>query len=163
MRDFLVNFEVNTIQSVIVFLYDKNNQFLFHLRDGNPDIIFPNHWGLFGGEMMKNESPKSAAIRELQEEIEYVPEEILEFRSYHRQDLLKGKLQNYCIKAFYGKLKVEKSELALNEGADLGIFSVDECYSGQMFSSRFQKKFPIIPHLFDILNEFLNESPHLVI
>ena len=152
---------MNPINSVIVILYDCNRSYLFQLRDNKKSIIFPAHWGLFGGEIEENEEPREAAFRELKEEIEYVPEEIYEFHQYYRQDLLNGEIRDYYIHAHYGKLTVAQSELVLNEGADLALFNENEILNGQMFSKKFQKNFPIISPLLSFLKDFLKASPHL--
>ena len=150
-----------TINSVIVFLYDNNMSYLFQLRDNKESIIFPEHWGLFGGEIKENEEPLDAAFRELQEEIEYVPDEIYEFRQYNRQDMLRGELQDYSIHAHYAKLTVAQSELVLHEGADLALFTENEILTGRMFSEKFQKHFKIVPPLMNFLKDFINTSPIL--
>ena len=149
------------IRSVIVFLYDEKRSYLFQLRDNKPSIIFPAHWGLFGGEIEDNEEPQDAAFRELHEEIEYVPEKIYEFQRYYRQDLLRGELRDYYIHAHYGKLTIAQSELVLQEGADLALFTENEILTGQMFSEKFQKRFPIVPPLMNFLKDFLNAFPIL--
>ena len=149
------------IHSVIVFLYDDSSSYLFQLRDDKPSIIFPSHWGLFGGEIEENEEPREAAFRELHEEIEYVPEKIYEFQRYHRQDLLRGELRDYYIHAHYAKLTVAQSELVLHEGADLALFTENEILTGQMFSKKFQKRFQIVPPLMNFLKDFLNAFPIL--
>ena len=147
------------IHSVIVFLYDENRSYLFQLRDNKPHIIFPAHWGLFGGEIEEDEEPRDAVFRELQEEIEYVPEEIYGFHRYYRQDFLRGELRDYYIHAHYGKLTVTQSELVLQEGADLALFTENDILTGQMFSEKFQKRFPIVPPLMNYLKDFLITFP----
>lgn len=143
------------VNSVVVFLYDDNDSYLFQLRDDKPTIIFPNHWGLFGGEINEDETPLEAVSRELEEEIQYIPEKIYEFRQYRRQDVLRGQLLDYCIHAYYGKRTVSLSQLVLREGADFGVFSIDEILTGQLFSKKWNDYFPVIPPLMSFFHEYL--------
>ena len=144
------------INAVIVFLYDDDNSYLFQLRDNKPTIIFPNHWGFFGGEIKEGETPSETAARDLKEEIQYVPKEIFKFRKYQRQDVLQGKLRDYCIHAYYGKRTIPLTKLILHEGADLGAFSVDEILTGQLFSDKWNKYFPITPPLTEFFHDYLH-------
>ena len=58
---------------VSVFLKADNGSFLMQLRDDIPSIVFPEHWGLFGGTIESGESVCEAASRELEEEIALRP------------------------------------------------------------------------------------------
>ncbi len=57
-----------TVKGIIVF----NDKLLLQLRDDNPKIFYPNHWGFFGGEVESRESPSQAIRRELLEELALV-------------------------------------------------------------------------------------------
>ena len=46
-----------------------NDKYLLQLRDNNKKNYFPNYWGLFGGQLNKNETYSNAAKREIKEEI----------------------------------------------------------------------------------------------
>ena len=83
------------------------------------------------------------------------------FQRYYRQDFLRGELQDYYIHAHYGKLTVAQSELVLQEGADLALFTENEILTGQMFSEKFQKRFQIVPPLMNFLKDFSNAFPIL--
>ena len=50
---------------VSVFLRSNEDLYLMQLRDDNPSIVFPGHWGLFGGTIEIGESTCEAASREL--------------------------------------------------------------------------------------------------
>jgi 8-oxo-dGTP diphosphatase len=55
----------NSVHALLIY----NNKFLLQKRDNIKNIHFPDFWGLFGGKVKKNELPKKAIIRELEEEI----------------------------------------------------------------------------------------------
>jgi len=54
-----------SVKGIIVF----NDKLLLQLRDDDPKIFYPNHWGFFGGEVESRESPSQAIRRELLEEL----------------------------------------------------------------------------------------------
>lgn len=62
--------EFNNVGAVIEV---PNRGFLFQLRDNIPDIVMPGRWGLFGGHIESGESAEETLIREVKEEICYLP------------------------------------------------------------------------------------------
>ena len=56
---------------VVAFLHKGFDLYLLQLRDFKSSIIYPGHWGAFGGAMEEGESPETAICRELIEEIGY--------------------------------------------------------------------------------------------
>ena len=42
----------------------SNNKYLLQLRDNKKNILYPNHWALFGGRFKKHESAEECLIRE---------------------------------------------------------------------------------------------------
>lgn len=52
-------------------LVTTDGRYLMQLRDNRPDIIIPDHWGLFGGTVDRGESAEAALRRELIEELEF--------------------------------------------------------------------------------------------
>ncbi len=58
-------------EGVVVLLENAGGQIAFQLRDDNPEIMYPNYWGLFGGWMEAGESPQQTAVREIMEELGY--------------------------------------------------------------------------------------------
>ena len=101
---------------VAVFLRANNGSYLLQLRDDNPSIEFPGHWGLFGGTIENGESPCEAASRELEEEIEIriVPEEIYEYRQYLRS--------NYLVHACICDMEISLSKLRNSTGDNPSVF-----------------------------------------
>ncbi len=149
---------IDEIHAVIVFLHDGNGSYLFQLRDNKKDIVFPGHWGMFGGEIKQGESPCDAGFRELKEEINYTPPAIYSFRQYQHQHVLQDQLRNYRIESCYGELVVPLSQLDLQEGMDLGLFSVNEILTGKLFSQKLKTYFPIVPPLMGYFFDYLNEE-----
>ena len=144
-----LNFNNSIIHEVVsIFLRANNDSYLMQLRDNKSSIVFPGHWGLFGGAIESGETACEAASRELEEEIEIsvVPEEIYEFRQYIQS--------NYIVHTCYYNLKTPLSKLNLQEGADLGLFSINEILRGRLFSQKFHKYFlvadPLIGYFRDV-------------
>ena len=48
---------------VAIAILHRNGQFLLQLRDNIPGIIYPGHWGLFGGHLEPGETPAVAVER----------------------------------------------------------------------------------------------------
>ena len=59
--------------SVALAMLHRDGRWLLQLRDDIDSIIYPGHWGLFGGHVEPGESPADAVQRELEEEISWVP------------------------------------------------------------------------------------------
>ena len=135
------------MEVVSIFLKSDNDSYLLQLRDDTPSIVFPGCWGLFGGTLEEDESPHDAIVRELQEEIDYIPDEIFEFRKYQQQDRL--------INIYYGKVTLPITELKLNEGMDLDFFTVKEILKGKLFSKKMDSHFPIPSDLQGYFKDFL--------
>ena len=64
------------MKKVVKAIIYKNNQFLLQLRDNSKKISYPNHWSFFGGEVENNENDEDALLRELKEEIAWMPNKI---------------------------------------------------------------------------------------
>ena len=59
---------INKYKSVGAIIFYKK-KYLIQKRDNNKNIFFPNFWGVFGGNVKKNESSKKAILREIKEEL----------------------------------------------------------------------------------------------
>ena len=55
--------------AVAAILIRENGQLVMQLRDNNPKIFYPNHWGCFGGAIDSGESEVEACKREIEEEL----------------------------------------------------------------------------------------------
>lgn len=122
---------------VSVFLKADDGSYLMQLRDNKPSIVFPGHWGLFGGSIESGESVCEAASRELAEEIEIHadPGKISEFRRYRQT--------NIRVHTCLFDLRIPLSKLNLQEGADFGLFPITEILSGRLFSQKFDAYFEV--------------------
>lgn len=66
-----------------VILVDPTGAVLMQLRDDDPAIMFPNHWGLTGGAALDGETPEQTARREVAEETGLTLGRIEPFRAYY--------------------------------------------------------------------------------
>ena len=151
MANHVLSVENLILQEVVsVILMADNSSFLLQLRDDKPSIVFPDHWGLFGGTIESGESVCEAASRELEEEIELhvTPKEIIEFRQYS--------LSNYRVHTCFCHLKTPFTKLNIHEGADLGLFSINEILTGRLLSQKFNACFPVAKPLLGYFRDYLN-------
>jgi 8-oxo-dGTP diphosphatase len=133
---------------VAIAILHQADQFLFQLRDNIPTIVYPGHWGLFGGHLEANESAEVAVQRELLEEICYSPPHLSHFRSYTAD-------AQVIRHVFQGALTVSLDELTLLEGWDMGWFSRDDILRGDRYSAKAAQVCPLgQPHQ-RILLDFL--------
>ena len=136
-----------TKEAAITLLHIEYTRFLLQLRDIKDWIPYPGHWGAFGGEIESHENPGAAGCRELKEELGYVPEAIHYFRDYFLDS-------NVHLHVFYAEITVPISEMKLMEGLDMGLFSLEEIYSLELYSSKVGKNFPVPPLLADFFRDF---------
>lgn len=122
----------------IAILY-RQNQFLMQLRDNIPGILYPGHWGLFGGHIEPGELPDAAVIRELQEEINYTPSTISKFDCYSDPRVIRH--------VYHAPLTVDLDRLVLQEGWDLGLLTPEQILQGECYSKKAQAIKPLgTPH-----------------
>ena len=133
---------------VVVFLHKNFDSYLLQLRDFKSSIIYPGHWGAFGGAMEEGESPEAAICRELTEEIGYTPEAFKFFRQAYKD---KHKLN---VHIFYSEISVSTSDLFLMEGTDMGMFTKEEILTKNLYSQKLRKAFPIVPLLSEVFGNF---------
>ncbi len=105
------------------------------LRDNIPEIIYPGHWAFFGGHLELEEPPAAAVRRELAEEIGHVPSQLSLFKSYDDDHVIRH--------VFYAPLTVSIDALELNEGWDMGFFTLEDVHRGDRYSERAGKVCPL--------------------
>lgn len=132
------------VEVAIAIIY-QNDQFLMQLRDDLPNILFPGHWGFFGGHLEPGEDADAGVRRELYEEIGYTPENITLFESNE---------DDRVIRNFYqAELTVSVKELELNEGQDMGLCSIKDIQRGYKYSPKLGEDRPLgAPHQQALLN-----------
>ena len=143
-------------ETVTVFLHVDYEQFLLQLRDFKPSIPYPGHWGGFGGEVEPSETAESAGLRELKEELDYVPSSIYHFRNYslNAEESDSVGQAGILLHIFYGNLSLPVSQLSLSEGLDFGLFSRSEIFKGKLYSSRLKDCFPVPKLLISFFEDF---------
>lgn len=104
--------------SAIICWQDKT--LLFH-RDNRQDIPHPDHWQLPGGGIEKGEKPFEAIVRELQEEVTYVPKKLNLLTSIQMPDRTA-----YVYASFINADEVNKFKLGEDEGSEIQFLTVDE-------------------------------------
>ena len=118
------------------------------LRDFKPNIIYPGHWGFFAGHWKNNETAKEAMMRELLEELCWQPKSIIYLGN------LIGKW-NQRIHIHKCQLDGDLESLTLNEGQEIGVFTVDEIASNTLFSQKLMKCFPVTPISAKVFKRFI--------
>jgi 8-oxo-dGTP pyrophosphatase MutT (NUDIX family) len=140
------------VHVAIAILY-RDGKFLLQLRDNIPGIIYPGHWGFFGGHMEPDETPEAAVKRELLEEIGYAPPEMSKFGLYSDSSVVRH--------VFHGELGVELSQLVLGEGWDMDLLTPEEIRQGERYSEKAGEVRPLgRPHQ-QILLDFINRMSPL--
>lgn len=109
--------------AVAAIIYNEYNEILLHLRDDKKGIWYPNHWGLFGGAIEKNESMEDALQREIMEEIELIIEDPIFFSEFKFKF---NDISKHSLKRTYFKIFLKKDNfvyLKLHEGQEFKFFS----------------------------------------
>ncbi len=114
-----------------VILVDRQGRVLMQLRDDDPKIMFPGHWGLTGGAAHPGETPEQAARREVEEETGLVFERFDPFRAYYFSEHGAGKKSatartDYELYLFHAPCETPAEEMACGEGRGLRFFAPAE-------------------------------------
>ena len=137
----------NSIVRVAIAILYQDDKFLMQLRDDIPNIVYPGHWGLFGGHLEPGETPDVAVKRELLEEISYTPPNLLEFGCYPDEKAIRH--------VYYAPLTVELNQLVLLEGWDMDFLTIDNIKQGSYFSQKAKGVYPLVPTAQKILLDFV--------
>jgi 8-oxo-dGTP pyrophosphatase MutT (NUDIX family) len=113
-----------------VILVDPQGRVLMQLRDDNPKIMFPGHWGLTGGAAHPGETPEQTARREVEEETGIALERFEPFRAYYFNEQGVGKKTSskadYELYLYHAPCSTPAEEMACGEGRGLRFFARDE-------------------------------------
>ena len=140
--------------AVALAMLQRDDQWLLQLRDDIDTIIYPGHWGLFGGHLESGESASEAVMRELQEEINWSPTVPLEH--WFSDDS-----GNRVAHVFRGTLSVPLDQLTLNEGQDMKLVSLSDLVGPSIWSERRQELRPVAPRLSIVIDRLLHEGHEL--
>ena len=113
--------------AVAALLQLADGRYLMQLRDGNPNIFYPEHWGCFGGAVDAGEAPVAALLRELKEELAVAvdPAAVSRFTEFTFDFGFAGdgiRLRTYYAVALP---QADLGGLVLGEGADLAAFAAE--------------------------------------
>jgi len=135
-------------REVALAVLERDEAWLLQLRDDLETILFPGHWGLFGGHLAPGETPSQAVHRELLEEIKWIPATPLEHWFTNHNEFRVAHV-------FRGALTVPTEELMLLEGQDLKLTSISELRKGCIWSDRRCEMRPIAPGLDQVIERLL--------
>lgn len=125
----------------------RGDRLLMQLRDDHPTILYPGHWGLFGGHLEAGETPLAGLRRELQEEIGYCPEFLWPLGQYSDDRTIRH--------IFASPLAVELKDLVLGEGWDMALVAPSAVHQGWSYSARAGEERPLGTIHQQILKDFL--------
>jgi 8-oxo-dGTP pyrophosphatase MutT (NUDIX family) len=116
--------QLRPAHAVAALLQLADGRYVMQLRDSNPDIFYPDHWGCFGGAVEPDEEPVDALVRELHEElgIEVGPNDVRRFTEFTFDFGFAG--DGIRLRTFY-EVRLPQSDLngmVLGEGADFAAF-----------------------------------------
>jgi 8-oxo-dGTP diphosphatase len=135
-------------REVALAVLERDGAWLLQLRDDKESILYPGHWGLFGGHLDPDETPSEAVHRELLEEINWKPASPLK-HWFTSQDGPR------IAHVFRGGLSVPVEQLTLLEGQDLKLTSKFELRQGSIWSDRRSESRPIAPGLDQVIKRLL--------
>jgi 8-oxo-dGTP pyrophosphatase MutT (NUDIX family) len=115
-----------------VILVDALGRVLLQLRDDDPKIMFPGHWGITGGAAEAGEKPEDSARREVAEETGIPLGRIEPFRAYYFAETATGargstkRGADYELYLFHALCETPAEEMVCGEGRELRFFSPHE-------------------------------------
>lgn len=114
--------------AVAAIITDPTGRYLMQLRDDKVGVFYPGHWGLFGGAIDDGESDEEAFLRELKEELDYVPRSYCPFNrvSFDAGGLhADSQKTRYYRQFFTVEITLENiSEMTLGEGRRMKLFDL---------------------------------------
>ena len=140
----------NQVVEVAIAILYRDDKFLFQLRDDIPNIVYPGHWGLFGGHLDPGETPEVAVERELLEEIGYTLPSISKFGCYNDVKVIRH--------VYHAPLAVELDRLVLSEGWDMNLLTPEQIRQGSRYSTKADRVLPLVPAAQRILLDFIDTS-----
>jgi 8-oxo-dGTP pyrophosphatase MutT (NUDIX family) len=113
--------------AVAALLQLSDGRYVMQLRDSNPAIFYPDHWGCFGGAIDAGEGPVAALVRELKEELQVAvaPADVSRFTEFTFDFGFAG--DGIRLRTYYAVTlpQADLDGLVLGEGAELGAFEAE--------------------------------------
>jgi 8-oxo-dGTP pyrophosphatase MutT (NUDIX family) len=113
--------------AVAALLQLADGRYVMQLRDSNPGIFYPDHWGCFGGAVDAGEAPLAAMARELEEELAVAvpPAKITRFTEFTFDFGFAG--DGVRLRTYYAMTlpQADLEGLVLGEGADFAAFEAE--------------------------------------
>lgn len=116
-----------------VILVDREGRVLLQLRDDDPQIMYPGHWGITGGAGRPGETPEQIARREVREETGLVLDSMEPFKAYYTTSAptagrgrAAAKRVDYELYLFHAPCDTPAEELICGEGRGLRFFAPHE-------------------------------------
>ena len=136
-------------REVALAFLERDGAWLLQLRDDKESILYPGHWGLFGGHLDPDETPSEAVHRELLEEINWKPAFLPLEHWFTSQSGPR------IAHIFRGALSVPVEQLTLLRGQDLKLTSKYELRQRSIWSDRRSEARPIAPGLDQVIERLL--------
>jgi len=110
------------INYALCFIENQEGKFLLQLRDNKPNILFPGHWGLFGGRLEGRENYEQGLLREVEEEIGLI------LNKNSLKFMFDNSFLNRVGKVFHVKLNLDLDKIKKDqtEGQDAVLFTKEE-------------------------------------
>lgn len=140
----------NSQVEVAIAILFRGSDFLMQLRDDVPNIVYPGHWGFFGGHLEPGETPEIAVVREVIEEIGYKISDPIKFGVYADERVVRH--------VFAAAIDVNLSDLTLMEGWDMDFLSPTDIDRGTHFSARSNSFQPLVSMAQRILLDFIESK-----
>ena len=109
--------------------------------------------GFFTGHWETGETAEAAMKRELQEELRWQPRSL----TFQGSLIVEG---NRRIHAHQCQLDLELQTLDLQEGQEIGAFTVEEITRNSLFSQKWKQHYPISPISAKVFQHFMGEYVH---
>lgn len=124
--------EISHGGAVLLFRNDKT--LLMQHRDNNPEIKYADYWGYPGGHVEKGEGYMDAAIRELTEETDYIPEKVF----FLLEEKYKGYNDEEICRHVFWSMYDGIQKIGCNEGQEMKFMTLEEISKLKLVTGNFE-------------------------